>query len=103
MENNKGLEDIPMLDESLKERKRLEAEMNNRYGGDLKKAIEVLCNALREDTSEGSYYHSWMCSIKMTMYDAMRNNGNIKDFNQEIILNMCEDGAKNFLNLLISK
>jgi len=37
------------------------------------------------------------------MYDAMRDNGNIKDFNKEIILNMCEDGAKNFLNLLISK
>ena len=69
----------------------------------LKQAIEVLCNALREDTTEGSYYYSWMCNIKMTMYDAMRDNGNIKDFNQEIILNMCEDGAKNFLNLLVKQ
>ena len=74
-----------------------------RKENELSNAIEVLCNALREDKSEGSYYHSWMRSIKMAMYDAMRDNGNIKDFNKEIILNMCEDGAKNFLNLLISK
>ena len=74
-----------------------------REANELSNAIRVLCNALREDTTEGSYYYSWMCNIKMTMYDAMRDNGNIKDFNQEIILNMCEDGAKNFLNLLVKQ
>lgn len=33
----------------------------------LKQAIRVLCNALREDTTEGSYYYSWQANIAMSV------------------------------------
>lgn len=69
----------------------------------LEEAIKVLQKHFREDKSEGSYYHSWMCNIEMCVYDAMKDNGNIKEFNQDIILNMCKEGAKNFLDLLIKE
>lgn len=69
----------------------------------LEEAIKVLQKHLREDKSEGSYYYSWMCNIEMCVYDAMKDNGNIKEFNQDIILNMCKEGAKNFLDLLIKE
>lgn len=95
------LVDANNLPKNLELGSEIDAYKFNKTKPSLEEAMEVLCNALREDTTEGSLYHSWMCNIKMSMYDAMRDNGNIKDFNQEIILNMCEEGAKNFLNLLI--
>ena len=63
-EKIKDEQNIPILDESAKERERLEAEMNYRYGGNLKKSIEVLCNALREDTSEGNWLKPQMLNTK---------------------------------------
>lgn len=71
----------------------------------LQKAVEVLCNTLREDKSEGSYYHSWVCNLKMVFYDQLRYD-TVLDYEtstEEEILKSCEEAAKNFLNLLINK
>lgn len=72
----------------------------------LKEAIEVLCNALREDKSEGSYYHSWMCNIKMSIFDNVKNC-TVNDFetgtDEKELLGALEEGAKNFLDLLIKE
>lgn len=99
-------ENTPMLDESTKDKERMEAELNYRYGGDLKKSIEVLCNALREDTTEGSYYYSWMCNIKMSFIDSWDNWGEEEyksNVDDKIVNEIAETAAKNFLNLLINK
>lgn len=35
----------------------------------LKEAVETLCQALREDKTEGSYYYSWQANIAMAFWD----------------------------------
>lgn len=72
----------------------------------LKEAIEVLCNALREDKSEGSYYYSWQANIAMSILDEYNRQSKDMDYEEKRSLDMykiCNEGAKNFLNLLISK
>lgn len=94
------------IDKFLELAKEQKISLVNTNPPSIKEAIEVLCNALREDTTEGSYYYSWMCNIKMTMYDAV-SNCTVNDFetgtDEKELLEACENGAKNFLNLLINK
>lgn len=68
----------------------------------LKKAVEVLCNALREDKSEGSYYYSWQANIAMCMYDSF-DGSEIDLIGDKNLLDICNKGAKTFLNLLIKQ
>ena len=76
----------------------------------LKQAIEVLCNALREDTTEGSYYHSWVCNIAMAIKDEVSRNmkkkyesGKSPYFSRQDSHECANQGAKNFLDLLIKE
>ena len=67
----------------------------------LQEAIKVLQKHLREDKSEGSYYHSWMCNLKMIIFDTLTANGvDILDIEKER-LSISEEAAINFLELLI--
>lgn len=68
----------------------------------LEEAIEVLCNALREDKSEGSYYYSWQANIAMCMYDSF-DGSEIDLIGDKNLLDICNKGAKTFLNLLIKQ
>lgn len=68
----------------------------------VKEAVEVLCNALREDTSEGSYYYSWQANIAMCMYDSF-DGSDIELVGDKVLLGICNKGAKNFLNMLIKQ
>jgi len=68
----------------------------------LQEAIEVLCNALREDKSEGSYYYSWQANIAMCMYDSF-DGSEIDLIGDKNLLDICNKGAKTFLNLLIKQ
>lgn len=78
----------------------------NKETVELKEAIETLCNALREDKSEGSYYHSWLCNISMTFKDELNRyyeeHGNM-DMGRSRIHKVTNKAAENFLNLLIGK
>jgi len=65
----------------------------------LEEAIKVLQKHLREDKSEGSYYYSWMCNLKMSMFDAISNHG----IDNKSLLEGCEKGANSFLELLVSQ
>lgn len=68
----------------------------------IKEAVEVLCNALREDTTEGSLYHAYQCNIAMAFVDEYNRNDDI--FLEPInIPKIANRAAKNFLNLLINK
>lgn len=74
---------------------------------DLKQAVDILCNALREDKSEGSYYYSWQANIAMAFQDEFNRyaiekeiEGSASNFNIHVIAN---NAAKNFLDLLIYK
>ena len=71
---------------------------------ELKEAIETLCNALREDKSEGSYYYSWQANIAMSFKDEYnRVNKNHLSTSDYEIHHIANKAAENFLNLLISK
>jgi len=68
-------------------------------------AIEIVCQALREDKE---YYNSWQANIAMAFKDEFNNypmsyrgeNGKIVNFNQEFIHKIANDAANNFLKLL---
>lgn len=109
MENNKLKE---AMEEKVKiyEAPEFLADSNTYYKGidkpSLEEAIEVLCNALREDTSEGSYYYSWQANIAMAFYDAVQEDlvdGEEGSINDKKLVEYSNEAAKNFLNLLISK
>lgn len=72
----------------------------------ISEAIKVLQKHLREDKSEGSYYHSWMCSLKFSSYDAVKNC-TVNDYetgtDEKELLQACENAAINFLELLIKE
>lgn len=71
----------------------------------LQEAIEVLCNALREDTSEGSLYQDWCYKAAIAFkaeWEKVENNTNIKNASDYKAI-ISHQAAKNFLNLLISK
>ena len=69
----------------------------------LKKAIKVLTEELAKDKSEGSYYYSWQSNIAMAFYDEMKKREREDDTTYEFILNVANQAAKNFLDLLIKK
>lgn len=72
---------------------------------ELKNAVEVICKALREDKSEGSYYYSWQANISMAFKDVCDRDGCIDKSNIPFskIHEMANTAAKNFLDLLIKK
>ena len=75
-------------------------------GDGLPKAIEILCNALREDKSEGSYYYSWQANIAMAFYDECnrwREKNERENIPATAIHEIANTAAKYFLDLLIAK
>lgn len=69
----------------------------------LQRAIQVLCNAIREDKSEGSLYHAYQCNIAMSFKDEFFRECGYGDVSRELLHKIANEAAKNFLNLLISK
>lgn len=71
-------------------------DMKNNTG--IKEAIDTLINALKFDDG---YFLSWQANIAMAIYDeynrANKNNKEI-DFHK-----ICNDGAKNFLEMLMNR
>lgn len=77
----------------------------------VREAVEVLCNALRED--EKNVYNLWIDQIQSHVFDEFRKFGGDKPVNglyeKEITISykdiseLCFNGTKNFLNLLIKK
>lgn len=75
----------------------------------LEKAINVLCEELAKDKSEGSYYYSWQANIAMAFQDEFWRNFEEKDeelflkIESSFIHTISNQAAKNFLDLLIKK
>jgi hypothetical protein len=66
------------------------------------KSITIVCNELRKDQSEGSYYHAWQANIAMAFYDEMKDYCEKNHIALYVDLHkISNDAAKNFLNLLI--
>lgn len=82
---------------SLEVEKRVESN-------ELSYAIKVLQKHLSEDKSEGSYYHTWQANIAMSIYDEYCEQAKGReyiDLGKLDIHEICNTGAKNFLDLLI--
>lgn len=66
--------------------------------------LSSLIEELRKDNSEGSYYYAWQANIAMPIYDRIMLSELGKIFNDEqrqLLHKICNEGAKDFLNLLI--
>ena len=70
----------------------------------LKEAVKTLCEALREDKSEGSYYYSWQANIAMAFQDEFNTWVRALPHNvtptQNQLHSISNAAAKNFLDLL---
>jgi hypothetical protein len=65
---------------------------------------EKLIKELKKDKSEGSYYHSWQANIAMAIYDEYQREKSKKSYlNNNDIHRICNQGAENFINLIIKK
>lgn len=62
-------------------------------------AIDTLKKALKEDTTEGSYYYSWQANIAQSMISALGSH--IGHEEAAKLSNVANEGARNFLDLLI--
>lgn len=70
----------------------------------LKEAIEVLQEHLKEDKSEGSYYHAWQCNIAMAFKDEVsRLDPVTRKWNRELVHTIANQAAKDFLDILITR
>jgi hypothetical protein len=72
---------------------------------ELKQSVKNLCDALRADKTEGSYYYSWQANIAMAFHDVfneMMLTGEIKAKfeNSFTFHDCCNNAAKRFLDLL---
>lgn len=61
----------------------------------IKKELDVLRKALKKDKD---YYFSWQSNIAMAFYDEDKRNK--VRINSDILYIICNNAAKNFLNLL---
>ena len=69
----------------------------------LKEAVEVLCNALKEDPS---YYISWQANIAMAFQDVYWDTYDLSKSNGEAritVHKIANEAAKDFLDLLIKQ
>jgi hypothetical protein len=77
----------------------------------LKNELDSICEELRKDKSEGSYYYSWQSSIAMAFQDAVRRytnqngRGNQLDeaFGVGALHEVANEGAKIFLDQLCNR
>lgn len=73
----------------------------------LKEAINVLQKHLKEDKSEGSYYHSWVCNIAMAFKDEYsrqtKDLGVVEIGYAQDIHKIANQAAKDFLDILIKE
>lgn len=63
-----------------------------------------LVKELKKDQSEGSYYYSWQANIAMAIkdeYERYRKKHKIKTVDELDMHHIANQGAKDFLNLLI--
>lgn len=71
---------------------------------ELQKAVEILCDELSKDKSEGSYYYSWQANIAMAFKDEIARMKIQRNYlTSEDVHQASNQAAKNFLDLLISK
>jgi hypothetical protein len=70
----------------------------------IKEAVKIICNALMEDKSEGSYYHAWQCNIAMAFKDEIaRLDPVTRRWDKEIVHRVANQAAKDFLDILIKQ
>lgn len=70
----------------------------------LKESIEVLQKHLSEDKSEGSYYHAWQCNIAMAFKDEVNRLHPVTNrWNRDLVHEIANQAAKNFLDILIKQ
>ena len=97
--------------EEIIKKKVVEQILANCKAADTKLAVDILCQALREDPE---YYYSWQANIAMQFkdlftYDSLTGAGLLESrITQKVTINTPEEideiannAAKNFLNLLI--
>jgi len=71
----------------------------------LSEAIKVVQQAMLEDQSEGSYFHSWQANIAMAFYDEAERFCQVnkkKSLNDGAFAEVGSRAAKNFLNSFLS-
>ena len=79
-------------------------EYINKSEPTLEEAIKVLQKHLREDKSEGSYYHSWQSNIAMAFKDEINRVRPVtNNWNRDIVNDLSNQAAKNFLDNLIKE
>lgn len=66
------------------------------------KAVKILRLALKEDTQ---YFYSWQANIAMSIYDEYNRQigEDCAPTDSGVVLKVANDGAKNFLDLLINE
>lgn len=64
--------------------------------------VEILVQALHKDQTEGSYYHSWKANIAMSITDALERENLIKPNLKQKVRETINQGADEFLQLLIN-
>lgn len=69
---------------------------------DLTKEVRAICDAMREDKTEGSYYYSWQANIAMSFFDQFLNDHE-GVLTQRQVSEVANKAAKRFLDLLISQ
>ena len=64
-------------------------------------AFEILKQAIKEDTEEGSLAHSWHCNIAMMCYDAIssRTYDAPYGFDHELAHKIGNDAASRFMKM----
>lgn len=71
---------------------------------ELKDAVKILCEALKEDKAEGSYYYAWQAGVAMAFKDEWHRYFEkfTKESNPNYLHEISNNAAKNFLDTLIT-
>lgn len=82
--------------------RRIFKKRNSIQHPDLAKAMRIVCDELRRDQSEGSYYYAWQSNIAVSFYNEMKTYSERNHLNLYMDLHtVSNNAAKRFLNLLI--
>ena len=67
----------------------------------ISQSMDIIVEALKEDQSEGSYYHSWKANIAMAFYDEFESQREPEDVKSSTtIAEIANEAADRFLEQL---